>query len=390
MVHLPIVITLLFLVNLRSTTSLSNSQNRHLSYGSVLASNTGSDGIVNANANSKTSNKDHIWQYWCDTCACGFNKLKSYNEHVSGKRHNAVAEESERVWQDYNNTSNVFYDPAVSRADITRAWSLDLFVNGLPARSRSSLRKTVATTAADATGQLDPGLMVRDLSPIKRAALWRYLRDAGLSDMVAVLPPQYARVKELLESVEAFSHVERLVKRSTQNKVKATRISHLYDVGCGHGLVGMLCAMAFPTIQVHALDREPRLSFCAQRDAFVSSGTALDNLTFQAGDLSDLVALGKHDDDDKFENDSLLLCVHGCKSLTHESIELAARNKWAWLVLPCCLQSEHHLETTVLKLPDDIRFALLCGVLAAKHKAETVAYINPRITARGIVLSSSG
>lgn len=357
------------------------------SFGSVLTQDSSPVGAFSVESTSKKDiTRGHSWQYWCDACACGFNKLKSYNEHVSGKRHTTVMAESQTVWEDYITSGPAFYDSSVSQADVIRAWSLDLFVDGLPARSRSSLQKTVLG-GDTASGQLNPGLMLRDLSPTKRAELWRYLRDVSphFARMVAVLPPQYARVKELLESAEAFYHVERLVKRSTQKGAKASRISHLYDIGCGHGLVGMLCASAFPSIKVHALDREPRTSFEAQLDAFASSGAALDNLTFQAGDLSDLEDSNGAEED----SNSLLLCVHGCKSLTHESIELATRKQWGWLALPCCLQSEHHLKGTTLKLTDDTRFALLCGALAATHKAESVAYIDPRITARGIVLSSS-
>lgn len=95
-----------------------------------------------------------------------------------------------------------------------------MFVESLPARSRSSIRKFVtghSTSVSGGGGQIDPNLMLRDLPPVKKATLWRFLREISpkLADMVAVLPPQFARVKELLELAEAFSHVERLVKRSS-------------------------------------------------------------------------------------------------------------------------------------------------------------------------------
>ena len=152
----------------------------------------------------------------------------------------------------------------------------------------------------------------------------------------------------------------------------------------------MLCAVSFPQINVHAIDLVSRESFQAQRKAFQSTGIALDNLTFKLGDLS---ILPDQDDEIFLQNNtnhSLLLCVHGCKSLTHESIELAERNNWAWLSLPCCLQSENHLETSFKKVADETRFAMLCGAIAAKYQAETVTTIDSRITARGIVLASLG
>jgi hypothetical protein len=371
--------------------------NGGVSFGSLLTDSIDTNSAVLVDSERETTlNTLPSWQYWCDSCACGFNKLKSYKEHNSGKLHLAIVVESESVWEEYKSSGPAFYDASVSRADVTRAWSLNMFVEGLPARSRSSLRKTVSghsTGASGGGGQIDPNLMLRDLPPVKRVMLWRFLGGISpqMTEMVAVLPPQFARVKELLESAEAFSHVERLVKRSNSHGVKAKRISHVYDIGCGHGLVGMLCASAFPSMKVHSLDREPRESFQAQLEAFASSTGALDNLSFQAGDLADLELVGgTKDGTDDEHGDCLLLCVHGCKSLTHESIELAIRKQWAWLAIPCCLQVEHHLDGTSLKLSDDTRFALLCGALALRHQAETVASIDPRITARGIVLSSSG
>ena len=325
---------------------------------------------------------------WCDSCSCGFNKLKSYSQHNDGKRHCAVIAESESLWKAYMKSGDAFYDPSVSQNDVTRAWSLDLFVDGLQARSRSSVKHVLV--AGVSSGQIDPSLRLCDLSPLKRASLWRYIHTSGipgLSPMVAALPPHYVRVKELLESVEVFAHVQRLMKRSSVQGQKATKISHIYDVGCGHGLVSMFCAATFPHITVHAIDLIPRDSFQAQREAFISAGTNMSNLSFEAGDLSILYdrvdgSNGEH---------SLLLCVHGCKSLTHDSIELAIRRNWAWLSLPCCLQAENHIsEKTSLKVADEVRFAMLCGAIVTKYEPEMVTTIDSRITGRGIVLASPG
>ena len=202
--------------------------------------------------------------------------------------------------------------------------------------------------------------------------------------MVNVLPPQYARVKELLESLEVFRHIEKLLRRRGN-----TNYGTIYDVGCGHGLVGMLCAAAYPHIRVQCIDRVPRESFQAQRIAFEASGVSLDNLHFVTGDLAVLEENVLHDAQNNSNSSSLLLCVHGCKSLTHESIELACSNNWSWLSLPCCLQAEHHLDAS-MKVNDDTRFGILCGAIAAKYKADSIAEIDSRITGRGIVLTSTG
>ena len=271
------------------------------------------------------------------------------------------------------------------------------FFAKLKARSRSSI-KSVLTNGIN-LGQIDPNIRVQDLSPNKRAMMWRHLHASNIADMVNLLPPQYARVKEILESLEVFQHIEKLLRRRGN-----TNYGNIYDVGCGHGLVGMLCAAAYPHIRVQCIDRVPRESFQAQRTAFEASGVSLDNLHFVTGDLAVLEENFLCDDAQNNNNSSikdnnnnssssssgsLLLCVHGCKSLTHESIELACSNNWSWLSLPCCLQAEHHLDAS-MKVNDDTRFGILCGAIAAKYKADSIAEIDSRITGRGIVLSSSG
>jgi SAM-dependent methyltransferase len=270
-------------------------------------------------------------------------------------------------------------------------------MDGLQARSRSSIKR-VLSRSDDATSnnsngqQLDPNIRLCHLSPQKRAAIWRLLHTAapvpGLAGMVAALASHYVRIKEVLESMETFRHVERIIKQRRRQQAVNNEITHIYDVGCGHGLVSMLCAATNPHIKVHAIDLVPRQSFQAQRKAFILAGTPMDNLTFEAGDLSilqdrDNISDGHH---------GLILCIHGCKSLTHESIELAKRNKWAWLALPCCLQLENHLneKTSFKGVSDETRFAILCGAIAAKYQPDTVTTIDSRITARGILLASSG
>jgi len=393
--------------DLPTSSSASNNNGRTLSFGSVLGNN---NPLLNGEEQQQATTTpppqllSRSWRYWCDPCACGFDKLKSYDQHIQGKRHVAVEEEGQFLWEHYQKSSAVFYDASVSKQDVIRAWSLDLFLDGLQARSRSSVKQVLSSsssTGGTRGNQIDPNIGLSDLLPNKRAALWRLLFTSSvphLAGMISILPPQYVRIKELLESLEVFGHVERLLLSKQQRK-KTRRISHIYDIGCGHGLVGMLCAAAFPDITVHAIDRIPRESFQAQRTAFQSAGVSLDNLQFMAGDLSVFQNDNMDDDDTNIaaedgynkSDNRLALCVHGCKALTHESIELAQHHQWAWLVLPCCLQAEHHLgDATSLKgVSDDVRFAMLCGAMAAKYQAETVATIDSRITARGIVLSSS-
>mmetsp|Transcript_9749 Transcript_9749/g.20662 ORF Transcript_9749/g.20662 Transcript_9749/m.20662 type:complete len:432 (-) Transcript_9749:45-1340(-) len=409
---LPLAVPLLVAVLLSEVASLSNNN-----FGYVLKDDL-FPAPVSPNDQSFTTKG-----YWCDYCSCGFNKHKSFIEHLEGKRHKAVIAEGDIVWKDYiergNNAASsspsVFFDESVTKMDVARAWSLGMFMEGLQARSRSSKKKSVVsgmvgmtdiTTGAShssyLTGnnpnagggnQIDPGLRLCDLPPSKRAALFRYLHVTssgipGLIDMVSALPPKYVRVKELLESLEVYFHVvETILKRSTKKGQKAKRLNRVYDIGCGHGLVGMLIAASYSGIEVRSIDIVPRDSFLAQRDAFESTGTPMDNLAFETGDLS---AISKNENENG--RHTLVLCVHGCKELTHESIELAIDRDWAWLAIPCCLQAGDHLDdSTNLKIKSDhTRYAMLCGAIAGKYHPESVSTIDSRITGRGIVLASSG
>ena len=424
--------------------------------------------------------------YWCDYCSLGFNKQKYYLEHMDGKPHHAVVEDGDRVWQEYqaqqqrnsNRTSTstststshntTFWgDATVTKLEVAKAWSLDTFVEGLPARGRSSKQKTVmgtnhnqnsniffytstndnvnametaaavapAVAAASSSqayaytgnnafagrsrgNQISPKLRMKDLPPSKRASLYRYLHstNSGIDCLLAMIehvPAQYVRIKEVLESMEVYFQFWDLMYR---NKKRHKHLTHVYDIGCGHGLVGMLIAAACPHIEVLSLDRLPQKSYRAQQHAFQQArqGRPLTNLHFQVGDLHTLRDLIRTKEKDDTSNDEtnkqqpqhgLILCVHGCKELTHESIEFAKERDWGYLALPCCLQVKDQLcekvpssvktttreTTTNVKISSDhTRYALLCGAMAGRYIPEKITTIDSRITGRNIVLASAG
>ncbi len=352
--------------------------------------------------------------YWCEYCGVGFNKQKSCLEHLAGKRHKTVITEGGLVWEEYRARSreSIFYDASVTQMDVAKAWSLDNFMEGLRARGRSSKKKSVSrlgmvgakTSAPLKSGnnlyggggnQIDPRLRLGDLPPSKLGALFRYLHATSsgipcLLDMVEALPPIYVRIKELLESIEVYHQFcELILKRSGRNGKNTKRISHVYDIGCGHGLVGMLIAAACPHIQVISIDRVPRESFVAQKEAFAAAGNPLTNLRFETGDLSVFQDKMIVEDSD---HHALILCVHGCKELTHESIEVARERDWPWLAIPCCLQAEDQLgkDTSLRIQSDHTRYAFLCGAIAAQHHPDIITTMDSRVTGRNIVMASSG
>ena len=225
-------------------------------------------------------------KYWCDVCSRGFDRVKQQAEHEAGKRHLAAVDASEGYWLEY--CASAWFEPAEADADeellrtvVTGAWSLDAFVEGLPRRSRSrgsSSNPAKVLGGGSTDGIIDPHVTLSALSPFKRARLWRYLRDLipshpALPEAVARLEasqPRFARVKELLESCEAFLHAERAALAAGAGDEDAAR--PILDLACGHGLVGALLAYRFPHRPVLAVDIAQRPAQAAWSHALGDGG----------------------------------------------------------------------------------------------------------------------
>ena len=334
--------------------------------------------------------------------------MKQYNEHAAGKKHRAAVDAADSYWTEFCASS--WFDEAEAaeagdelRIAATAAWSLDDFVEGLPRRSRS--RASAAHPAkmlggGTSDGCIDPHVTLSALSPLKRARLWRYLRDLipsrpALPEAVARLEaaqPRFGRVKEILESCEAFLHAERAALAAGGeggeggDGEEAAPTRPIFDVACGHGLVGALLAYRFPRRRIVAVDLERRPAFDAWVGALRGDGcddadeSALSNLRFVQGDFASI----------SFDSPSLVLCVHGCNEVNRDAIEFARRSDAAWLVLPCCLRVALYMDALSVKLPDDTRYALLCGAMAGEYDAELVESIDRRISPRAIVIGGGG
>ena len=347
-------------------------------------------------------------KYWCDVCSRGFDRVKQQAEHEAGKRHLAAVDASEGYWLEY--CASAWFEPAEADADeellrtvVTGAWSLDAFVEGLPRRSRSrgsSSNPAKVLGGGSTDGIIDPHVTLSALSPFKRARLWRYLRDLipshpALPEAVARLEasqPRFARVKELLESCEAFLHAERAALAAGAGDEDAAR--PILDLACGHGLVGALLAYRFPHRPVLAVDIAQRPAQAAWSHALGDGGAPLPNLRFVQSDVSSLAASmgeggGAVSGVAALDRRALVLAIHGCNEVNRQAIEMAQRADAAWLVLPCCLQVAQYVDARV-KLPDEVRYSLLCGAMAAQFEAQLVESIDCRISKRAIVIIGGG
>ena len=180
--------------------------------------------------------------------------------------------------------------------------------------------------------------------------------------------------------------------------LNSTACDAVYDVACGHGLVGLLVAYRYPKINLVSIDRERRPAFKAWSTAMQSvksrtvgldapsqhalSQLMLPNVEFLEGDFQQLDLL-----DMLTSAPSLVLCVHGCNEVNRDAVELARKASVGWVAIPCCLRVELYLSVEHFKLPDELRYAVLCGAMASCYQAKSVAVIDRRITNRAIVLT---
>lgn len=197
----------------------------------------------------------------------------------------------------------------------------------------------------------------------------------------------------------------------------AAAVSTVYDVACGHGLVGLLLAYRFPELRVVGVDLSRRAAYDAYLDAWRAAGAAepgggggaLPNVSFGCGDFTQLVrasraptgatataapispprANGAHPEHPAVDRSSLVLCVHGCNEANPLAVELARDGGARCLVVPCCLQQRRCLDAASVRLADDVRYAFLCGAMAHAYGAHRVGSIDRRVTPRAIVLQGS-
>lgn len=233
--------------------------------------------------------------------------------------------------------------------------------------------------------------------------------------------PHFLRIKELVESIEAFNVIVAFLNSAESMGPKSV-YDTFFDLACGHGLVGVMLAYAFPHRKVCSFDHARRSSFFAFAEAFAEMQNvreswdssrdidwdceekfeafnrlvaelphenehvaeegveaALPNLNFFLGDIEAAKAL--------VTDKSFVIALHGCNEANKTSVEMAIHAKAVWCVMPCCIKANLYLaETVISKLSDDTRFAYLCGVMSHKYDAQMVRSIDSRITTRPIVL----
>ena len=129
---------------------------------------------------------------------------------------------------------------------------------------------------------LQQNVLVASLSPALQLRVWAWVgrrcmpRNPELVRALAACAaacPTALRVKELLESVEAYAVAEAFISGCA---VRGRPTHTIADVACGHGMVGLLLAYRFPHSKVVCCDLARRPAFDAMVGAFACEARKLD------------------------------------------------------------------------------------------------------------------
>jgi hypothetical protein len=172
--------------------------------------------------------------------------------------------------------------------------------------------------------------------------------------------------------------------------MKSNPIDKVVEIACGHGLVSLLLAYRFPDIQFCLYDLEKRISFDLYLKYFELYGQKLQtntqvlpNIKFYESDMRLAEAV--------ITSNSIVVAIHGCNDVNQVSIEMAVAKNAAWAVMPCCIQKDLYLgQQCLFQLEDDdrdVRHSVLCGIIAQRYGAQSIAEIDRRITNRSIIIA---
>lgn len=361
------------------------------------------------------SEQRHGHKYFCDLCKIGSQRQKSHLEHLNGRKHKKVVEEWESAVREYirevptwrhtvQPVANVIipykfgteeertFTVLVPEQPIDENDSMDLDES---IDVRSSWRAAEFKDFPHRSSCVDPSILISTLSPQLRARFWRYLRDTfgkhypeltSILHCVSVSHPQYMRVKELFENLEAFQLVSKIILVSQQKSDRTDNIDTIYDLACGHGLLGILLAYRFPTKRVVCIDLQRRQSFFAFRSAFVKHGIQhknqpiLSNLEYREADLISIK--------EQVTPSDCLVAVHACNEANKHVVEMARTAGATWAVLPCCIRSKLYLKgSPVLDVDSETRYKLFCGAFAEANRASVIRSIPRDVTGRPILIA---
>lgn len=364
--------------------------------------------------------------YWCDVCNVRCGSAKHWKAHLAGRKHSSALHEREDMSttalsadQGDRGTPRDAHDPDhMSDTDHRAREAVD-------ARGTASVRRKAAESSSWWRGSteqfsefpfkgrtLDHNVMVASLEARTSALLDGYLLDAlpGCPELVralraaAVALPTGLRLKELIESVEVVRIAAPFIASRLNARVVAgddragaassagdDRITAIFDLAAGHGLVGILMAYRFPKLKVTCVDLVQRPGFEAVVAAVREHGEAdsgeefpLSNLDFVEGDMAAVELRGPKG------GRAAVVSVHACNEALLGLMCRSKEARAAWVTVPCCIKAG--LVGVTLRCggddesADTQRHAVACGIVAGVFGAHQVTSVDARITNRNVAL----
>ena len=180
-------------------------------------------------------------------------------------------------------------------------------------------------------------------------------------------------------------------------------VTAVYDMACGHGLLGILLAYRFAEMKVICVDTTKRPCFDQYVGAFRKLGApaaneatcSLSNVTFIEDDIRN-VQVGKRggDGDGGDGGVPFLVGIHGCNEATKVLVEMAHSLGCGFAMMPCCIRNDLYSVRTFSHHGsignDDQRYALMVGVVAGQCGAHRISAIDRLITNRNLILYGKG
>ena len=211
--------------------------------------------------------------------------------------------------------------------------------------------------------------------------------------------PKSLRVKEMFETLEAFRLIEKQLsllmarRREVQKEGGITsspskQVTTIYDLACGHGLLGVVLAYRFADVRVVCVDMERRNCFNHYLEGFIMHGKPakgeehpLSNLSFLEQDFTTLRA------EDIDGASSFITMIHGCNEATKLAIEMAQTYGAGYAFMPCCIRDGLYGNVgRVAQVDDATRHMVMIGLVAGQCGAHLISAIDQRITNRNLIL----
>ena len=276
-----------------------------------------------------------------------------------------------------------------AKAKASAATPLAACLKCLPVRDGGTLEQhTQMASLPPASAALCCAYLERRFSAWDRAGV-----VAAAMRLVWERHPTSLKAKELFETAEAFALLERRLtllgpRRPSHNGASAGAdaaadtnaavrggVDHIFDMACGHGMLGVLLALRFPGIAVTCVDLFQRPCFEHYVEAFraVSSQgkvVALSNLRFVASDIAAV----------KLPPRSFVAIVHACNEASRTALTMARAAGARFGAMPCCIRKSDLYPVRCRRVDDETRHAIMVGVMAEIFGAHTIVAIDRRIT----------